>query len=177
MKPRGIRAIIRSDCIVALETVMQGILMLPRFSFANEFKAVFLRLCGATIGRRPTLYSGIWIMPGRGLVLGDDVDLARGVLITTGGGVTIGSRTLVGYNTHILSANHRRAASGVHGTGHVYSPVVIGQDVWIGAAVTILPGVSIGDRSVVAAGAVVTKDVEAGTLVGGVPASRLSSHS
>lgn len=49
-------------------------------------------------------------------------------------------------------------------------PVVIGNGVWIGANVTILGGVNIGDGAVVAAGAVVTKDVPAKTLVGGVPA-------
>ena len=50
------------------------------------------------------------------------------------------------------------------------APVVIGDNVWIGANVTILPGVTIGDYVVVAAGAVVTKDVPSGVLVAGVPA-------
>ena len=49
-------------------------------------------------------------------------------------------------------------------------PIVIGNDVWIGANAVILPGVTIGNHSVVAAGAVVTKDVPANTMVGGVPA-------
>ena len=50
------------------------------------------------------------------------------------------------------------------------APIRIGKNVWIGSNSTILPGVTIGDNSVVAAGAVVTKNVEANTIVGGVPA-------
>ena len=165
---------LRANAVVAFETLMQVVLLLPRFTFCNSFKAAFLRLCGAEVGKRAALYSGIWIMPVKGLEIGDDVDLARGVLITTGGGVRIGSRTLVGYNTQILSGNHVMTDAGVHGTGHTYAPVVIGEDVWIGARVTILPGVTIGERSVVAAGAVVTKNVEPGGFVGGVPAAPLS---
>ena len=52
-------------------------------------------------------------------------------------------------------------------------PVRIGNDVWIGGNVTILPGVTIGNNVVVAAGAVVTKDIPDNTLVGGVPAKKL----
>lgn len=52
----------------------------------------------------------------------------------------------------------------------VATPVTIGNDVWIGGNVTILPGVTIGDRAVIAAGAVVTKDIPANTVAGGVPA-------
>ncbi len=50
------------------------------------------------------------------------------------------------------------------------SPVIIGDNVWIGACVTIVPGVTIGDNAIIAAGAVVTKNVEPNTVVGGVPA-------
>ena len=52
-------------------------------------------------------------------------------------------------------------------------PVVIGKRVWIGANVTILPGVTIGDNAIVGAGAVVTKDVPANIIVGGVPAKQI----
>jgi len=52
----------------------------------------------------------------------------------------------------------------------VATPVTIGNDVWIGGNVTFLPGVTIGDKAVIAAGAVVTKDVPSNTVAGGVPA-------
>ena len=56
------------------------------------------------------------------------------------------------------------------------APVVVGNHVWIGTRVTLLPGVTVGDCGVIAAGAVVTKDVPAGALVGGVPAKVLKEH-
>jgi acetyltransferase-like isoleucine patch superfamily enzyme len=120
-------------------------------------------------------YPGVWIVPGRGLALGDDVDLALDVLITTSGGVTIGDRSLIGYRTQILSGNHRIPVGKerIFGSGHVVEPVVIGADVWIGANCTILPGVSIGSGAVVAAGSVVTKDVGEYTVVAGVPAREI----
>src|SRR5690606_6854352 len=120
----------------------------------------------------------IWIFPGRGLVLGDDVDLAYGALITTAGGVSIGDRTLVGYGARILSSNHRIPGRPfkVFDAGHEHAPVKIGADVWIGANAIILPGVSIGEGAVVGAGAVVTKDVPAWTIVGGIPARVLKQR-
>lgn len=54
-----------------------------------------------------------------------------------------------------------------------YSPITIGNDVWIGARVIIMDGVNIGDGAIIAAGAVVTKDVEPYTIVGGVPAKTI----
>lgn len=170
-----VRTFVRSELVVLLETTMQMVLGLPRFRSLNWIKVGFLRTFGARIGTRPSLYSGIWIMPIKGLQLADDVDLARGVLITTGGGVEIGSRTLIGYGAKILSANHKVSDKGVFGTGHEFRRVVIGEDVWVGANVVILPGVTVGDRAVVAAGAVVTRDVQEQTIVAGVPARVVGS--
>lgn len=54
-----------------------------------------------------------------------------------------------------------------------FKPIYIGKNVWIGAHATILPGVKVGDGAIIAAGAVVTKDVTANTIVGGVPAKEI----
>ena len=84
--------------------------------------------------------------------------------------VYIGNNVMIGPNTLITTVGHpltpmcRRQHIGIA------KPVRIGNDVWIGGNVTILPGVTIGNNVVVAAGAVVTKDVPDNTLVGGVPA-------
>ena len=107
------------------------------------------------------------------LDIGNDVVLARSVLITTSGGVTIGNRVLVGYGAKILSADHRipdDPLESIYFSGHVCKPVVIEDDVWICANAVIVAGVRIGRGSVVAAGAIVTKDVESYSIVGGVPA-------
>lgn len=127
---------------------------------------------GAKFGKRVSIYPGVWISPGRNLVVGDDVDLAKDVLITTTGGVEIGDRTLIGYRTQILSSNHTIPPIGEPFpiSGDEHKKVIIGKDVWIGANCVITPGVTIGEGAVVAAGAVVTKDVEPNAIVGGVPA-------
>ena len=161
--------------VVGWETVMYAVFWLPRFRTANAIKSTLLRTRGAVIGRNVNYYPGAWITPARNLEIADDVNISLGVIVTTAGGVSIGARTMIGYRTQILSSNHRIEAgqTGVHGTGKNFGKVVIGSDVWIGGGCVILPGVSIGDGSVVAAGSVVTKDVPSKTLVGGVPARKI----
>lgn len=142
-------------------------------------KSLYLQFAfGAVVGRRVVYYPGIWIFTGRNLVVGDDVDFAHGVLVTTSGGVTIGSRTLIGYGTAILSSNHRVPAlpARVFDSGHENEAVVIGEDVWIGANCTILPGVKIGRGCIIAAGAVVTKSLPEYAVAAGVPARVLKTR-
>jgi acetyltransferase-like isoleucine patch superfamily enzyme len=144
----------------------------PRYRLFIYLKILFLRLNGAKIGKNVVIYPGVWIAPGRNLVIGDNVDLAYGVIITTSGGVMIGDRTLIGYRTQILSSNHiiPDRNEQVFKSGHDKRPVVIGNDVWIGANTIILPGKVIGDGAVIAAGSVVTKNIEPYSIVGGNPA-------
>ena len=87
------------------------------------------------------------------------------------GGVFIGDRCQIGHNVVFATLNHglrpeeRRTMTP--------APIVLGKNVWVGSNSTILQGVTIGDNAVVAAGAVVTKDVAPNTVVGGVPARHL----
>ena len=84
------------------------------------------------------------------------------------GGIEIGDGALIGHNVVLATINHDLDPA-MNRKNH-YSPIRIGAHVWIGSNATILSGVSIGEWSVVAAGAVVTKDVPPMTVVGGVPA-------
>lgn len=158
--------------VVSAETLMQMLFLLPRYRVFNVIKSIFLRLMGAKVSSRVVFYSGVWIFPCRGLQLGENVDLAKDVLITTSGGVDIGDRTLVGYRTQILSSNHiiPKGRECIFSSGHVHKKVTIHNDVWIGANCIILPGVEIGEGAVVAAGSVVTKNVKPFEVVGGTPA-------
>jgi len=163
---------LRCYLVVTFEFVQQLLFSLPRYPFLNRIKSIFLRAVSAKIGNRVVFYPGVWIVPGQKLVLGDDVDLAIGVLITTSGGVEIGDRTLVGYRTQILSSNHVIPPNKgrIFSAGHENVPVKIASDVWIGANCLVLPGVTIGEGAVLAGGSVVTKDVAPFTIVGGCPA-------
>ncbi|TAM48962.1 MAG: acyltransferase [Paraburkholderia sp.] len=162
----------RYALVVSVETLLVMLFALPRLRSCNALKALALRALGARVGRRPVFYPGVWIVPGRSLTVGDDVDFALGVLVTTAGGVEIGDRVLIGYRTQILSTNHviPPLPDKVFSSGHVGRRVTIGADVWIGANCIVLPGVVIGTGAIVAAGSVVTKDVPADAIVGGNPA-------
>lgn len=166
---------LKYDAVVLFEVISGVIFFLPRFHLFNSLKSCFLRLAGAKIGKRVIYYSGVWISTGKNLCLGDDVDVAKGVYITTKGGVTIGNRVLIGYRTQIISANHvvPPMPERIFGTGHDYKPVVIEDDVWIGANCIICPGVHIGEGAIIGAGCVVTHNIEAFSIVGGVPAKKI----
>lgn len=163
---------LRYDLVVLVETITQIVLLLPRFRLFNAFKVWYLSFFGARFGSRCVLYPGIWIQPGRKLTVGTDVDFAVGVLLTTSGGVVIGDRVLIGYGSKIISSNHRipRKHQTIFNSGHVYEPVTIENDVWIGANVIILPGAIIREGSVIAAGAVVSGDIPPFSIAAGVPA-------
>lgn len=162
----------KSFLVISHEFLMQIIFDLPRYRFFNLLKSLFLRLNGACMGKRLDIYPGVWISTGKKLVIGDDVVLAKDVLITTKGGVEIGDRTMIGYGVKIISANHEVPPIGqpISRSGDILEPVIIENDVWIGANSVILPGSRIGQGVVVAAGSVVTKNLLSHGIYGGVPA-------
>lgn len=163
---------IKNFLVCTYELFSSVIFALPRHKLFNIVKSNYMRLQGAKIGKSITYYPGIKINPCMNIKLGNQVDLAWGVIITTGGGVEIGDRTLIGYRTMISSANHVIPPNRekIFHAGHTPEKVIIENDVWVGGNCVITAGVTIGEGSVVAAGSVVTKDVAPFTIVGGVPA-------
>ena len=109
------------------------------------------------------------------LIIGAGSCISYHSIIDLCGGVTIGNTVAIGPHTIIYTHDHEYAHDGPAAwQGEVVrKPVEIGEGAWVGARVTILPGVKIGARAVIAAGAVVTRDVSAGAVVGGVPARPL----
>lgn len=154
------------------------IFSLPRHKLFNLIKSNYMRLQGAKVGNKITFYPGIRINPCMNIILGNHVDLAWGVILTTVGGIEIGDRTLIGYGTIISSSNHviPPKKGKIFYSGHVHKKVTIGSDVWIGGNCVITAGVTIGEGAVVAAGSVVTKDVAPFTVVGGVPAKLIKER-
>ena len=133
----------------------------------EELASLFSELIGKPV-------EGFSMFPPFHTDFGLNITVGKGVFINSGctfqdqGGISIGEGSLIGHQVSIATINHdmdpaKRASMS-------FRPVVIGKDVWIGDHASILPGVTIGDGAVVAAGAVVTKDVPPRTVVGGVPA-------
>jgi len=104
------------------------------------------------------------------VVIGDHTRI--GIHNTVIGPVTIGSHVNLAQGITVTALNHNYKETGkrIDQQGVSTNPVVIGDDVWIGANAVILPGVTLGNHCVIAAGAVVTKDVPPHSLVAGVPA-------
>jgi len=107
------------------------------------------------------------------LEFGDRVDVGEFTHIRANGGVRIGSRVLIAANVTITSRQHPVELPRWGVTTD--APIVIEDDVWIGAGAIVLPGVTIGRGAVVAAGAVVTASVEPYTVVAGVPARAIKT--
>ena len=96
-----------------------------------------------------------------------------GINARINGTCTIGSHVMMGAGVTVITHNHAFDRTDIPMMEQGFEeerPVVIGNDVWIGDRVIILPGVHVGDGSILAAGAVVTKDVPPYAIVGGVPA-------
>lgn len=106
------------------------------------------------------------------VVVGNDVFFNRGCYVAVHSRLTIGNNCLFGEGVSIHDENHAVGCGSepIAMRGFVVNPVTIGDNVWIGAKATILPGVHIGNNAVVGANAVVTRDVPANTIVGGIPA-------
>lgn len=126
------------------------------------------------IGTRCSLQSGVWLNVGgeRGsLELGAYTFIGRGTVIETSLDVRIGAGCLIAPGVFITDHNHSlKRGMPMFEQPCVAAPVVIGDDVWIGANAVVLPGVEIGEGAVIAAGAVVNRAVPSFAIVGGVPA-------
>ena len=110
---------------------------------------------------------------GKNIYVGDQFLANYNVTILDIMPVRIGDYVMIGPNTLITTVGHPLSPMGRRKHLGIAKPVHIGNDVWIGGNVTILPGITIGNNVVIAAGAVVTKDVPDNCLVGGVPAKKI----
>jgi maltose O-acetyltransferase len=123
----------------------------------------------------PNAGNGLWLQPpfycdyGYNIHLGEKVFFNFNCVVLDVAKVTIGSRSLLGPNVQIYTATHpinyEERATGLE----FASPISIGEDVWIGGSVVICPGVSIGDRSVIGAGSVVTRNIPSDVFAAGNP--------
>lgn len=104
--------------------------------------------------------------------IGHAVRINRGTTLFAYENISIGDHTLIGEFVSIRDANHGIAPDQlVRSQDHHSRPITIGRDVWIGRGSVILPGVTIGDGSIIGANSVVTKNIEAGMIAVGTPAT------
>jgi len=123
-------------------------------------------------GINVTIWDHVQIDSPSKLIIGNNVSVNRGCILHAGGEIEIGNDVLIGPGVIIYSQNHsyRDLSKKIINQGYNTKKVNIDSNVWIAANAIILPGVTIGEGAVVAAGSVVTKDVEPNTIVGGNPA-------
>ena len=133
-----------------------------------EVRRLFFELTGQEEEETFCLFPPFYTDYGQNIRVGKNVFFNGGCHFQDQGGITIGDGTLIGHQVVLATLNHDedpQRRQQLHG-----APIVIGKNVWIGAHATVLSGVTIGDGAIVAAGAVVTRDVPENTVVGGVPA-------
>ncbi len=134
----------------------------------DELRRIWGEISGTAMD--PTSYIQVPLMVNHGefVTLGKNIYINHACSMLTLGRITIEDDVLIGPKVNLITEGHpidknNRKALEV-------KPVVIKRNAWLGAGVTILPGVTVGENSIVAAGAVVNRDVPANTVVGGIPA-------
>jgi acetyltransferase-like isoleucine patch superfamily enzyme len=133
----------------------------------------YYKLFGISIGKRSVINMNQYIMvPGR-VVIGNSTHINQGCILDGRGNLTIGNSVSISHHVSIITGSHIVNSSLFEG---YFKPVIINDYVWIGVNATILQGIEIGKGAVIAAGAVVTKDVEPYTIVGGIPARKIGTR-
>lgn len=135
---------------------------------SEEVRSIFSKLIGKDVDESFGLFPPFFSDCGKNITVGKRVFINSGCCFQDQGGIEIGDDVLIGQQVVIATLNHDLNSE--KRANMIPKPVKIGNKVWIGAHATILSGVTLGDGAVVAAGAVVTKDVPKNVVVGGVPA-------
>lgn len=139
----------------------------------DEVRAVLSELFGYKVPDRFRVFPPFYTDFGKNITVGEGVFINACCHFQDHGGVTLGDGCQIGHNVVFATLNHGLAPEERVST--IPAPIILGKNVWVGSNATILQGVTIGDNAVVGAGAVVTKDVPANTVVGGVPAKFIKS--
>lgn len=134
----------------------------------EELRKLFSELTGNEVDESFGLFPPFYTDFGKNIKVGKNVFINSGCCFQDQGGITLGDGCLIGHQVVIATLNHDLKASAR--ASMIPAAVKLGKNVWVGAHATILPGVSVGDNVVIAAGAVVTRDVPENAVVAGVPA-------
>ncbi|MDM8153564.1 sugar O-acetyltransferase [Bacteroides gallinaceum] len=139
----------------------------------EEVRVLLSELFGKPVDPTLRVFPPFYTDFGKNITIGKNVFINACCHFQDHGGVTLGDGCQIGHNVVFATLNHGISAED---RVHTYpAPIVLGKNVWVGSNSTILQGVTVGDNAIIAAGAVVTKDVPANTIVGGVPAKTIRS--
>ncbi len=141
----------------------------------EEIRELMSRLTGKKVDGTFAMFPPFYSDFGKNITIGKNVFINACCCFQDQGGISIGDGALIGHKVVLATINHGYLPEE---RGWCYpAPIAIGKNVWIGSNATILQGVTIGDNAIVAAGAVVTKDVAPDTIVGGIPAKFIKTVS
>lgn len=134
----------------------------------EEVRQMLSRLFGRQVDETLRVFPPFYTDFGKNTTIGKNVFINACCHFQDQGGITLGDGCLIGHNVVFATLNHGFAPTD---RASLYpAPIVLGKNVWVGSNSTLLQGIRIGDNAVIGAGSVVTKDVPANTIVGGVPA-------
>ncbi len=141
---------------------------------SNTLRVLFLkRVCGVRIGPQVRIYLGTQLRGVKGIVVGRNTLIGNDCRLDGRTGLTIGANVNISNEVMIWTLHHDITCSQFSTIG---APVVVNDRAWLCSRAIILPGVTIGEGAVVAAGAVVTRDVPPYTIVGGSPARKIGTR-
>ncbi|MGL4652041.1 sugar O-acetyltransferase [Cetobacterium sp.] len=172
----GKEVVVNSDVHRCMINLTQEVLKLTselnnKYHTAEEVRKIFSKIIGKNVDDSFALFPPFHSNCGKNITIGKDVFINSNCQFQDQGGIKIGDGTLIGPNVVLATLNH-----GIESEkrGNLYpKPIEIGKGVWIGGNVSILPGVTLGDNVIVAAGAVVTKNFPPNCIIAGVPAKIL----
>ena len=155
----------RTARLVLLNVIAQTLL------FPSSVRVRIFRLAGLTVGRS-TVLSSIYV-GGRRLTIGDGCFINRQCLFDASTDIVLEDNVYLSYGVSLITSTHQIGASEQRATVVECQPIRIGRGSWLGAHVTVLPGVSIAPGCVIAASATVIQDTEPDGLYAGTPATRV----
>ena len=171
--------IIRNDdpqMPLAWEVVARTARLLPVLNAATsmgEARKYLSEIIGSEIDKSNALFLPFYTNFGIHIKIGKGITINHACTFLDLGGITLGDDVMLGPKVNLITENH--PVNPTERKQLNLKSILIKKNAWIGAAATVLPGVTIGENSIVAAGAVVNKDVPANTIVGGIPAKVIKS--
>lgn len=136
---------------------------------------VLFKNLSKSCGDNVSIYEGVYLKGLSNIIIGSNVSIHSMCYIDGTGGLTIGDEVSIAHASTIMTTSHtyNDATIPIKYNNATETPVILDNDIWVGAGCRILGGVTIGKRSIIAAGAVINKTVEPNSIVGGVPGKKI----